>query len=120
MTAAFGYQSVNDKRAAKNSRLSAILPGATIPFGNLVPRDIASRAAKRVDEGYGVGPLKNGVYLDFEEAINAVGRKKVIRERMATCLICTDTLQVKMPIKPQCASILPCIIPWVDFGLITT
>ena len=35
-------------------------------FGNLVPRDVASRAAKReVDAGRGVGPLKNGVYLDF-------------------------------------------------------
>ena len=35
-------------------------------FGNLVPRDVASRAIKReVDAGRGVGPLKNGVYLDF-------------------------------------------------------
>src|SRR5690606_18415875 len=40
-------------------------------FGNLVPRDVASRAAKReVDEGRGVGPKKNGVYLDFTDAIN--------------------------------------------------
>src|SRR5881227_2811590 len=39
-------------------------------FGNLVPRDIASRAAKHeVDSGRGVGPLKNGVYLDFGTAI---------------------------------------------------
>ena len=37
-------------------------------FGNLVPRDVASRAAKReVDAGRGVGPLKNGVYLDFAD-----------------------------------------------------
>src|SRR4051794_9560437 len=50
-------------------------------FGNLVPRDVASRAAKReVDAGRGVGPLKNGVYLDFSEAINRVGRA-VIGER---------------------------------------
>jgi len=39
-------------------------------FGNLVPRDIASRAAKNVcDEGRGVGPGKQGVYLDFADAI---------------------------------------------------
>ena len=40
-------------------------------FGNLCPRDVASRAAKeRIDAGYGVGPLKNAVYLDFSRAIN--------------------------------------------------
>ncbi len=43
-------------------------------FGNLVPRDIASRNAKTaVDQGAGVGPLHNGVYLDFADAINRVG-----------------------------------------------
>jgi succinate dehydrogenase / fumarate reductase flavoprotein subunit len=50
-------------------------------FGNLVPRDVASRAAKReVDAGRGVGPLKNGVYLDFADAIGRLG-PKVINER---------------------------------------
>src|SRR5450631_2306061 len=50
-------------------------------FGNLVPRDVASRAAKReVDAGRGVGPRKNGVYLDFSEAIGRLGRD-VIEER---------------------------------------
>jgi succinate dehydrogenase / fumarate reductase flavoprotein subunit len=44
-------------------------------FGNLVPRDVASRAAKRVvDDGCGVGELKNGVYLDFAGAIARLGR----------------------------------------------
>src|SRR5436189_346651 len=44
-------------------------------FGNLVPRDVASRAAKReVDAGRGVGPLKNGVYLDFSDAMRRLGR----------------------------------------------
>src|ERR1700736_1671862 len=44
-------------------------------FGNLVPRDVASRAAKReVDAGRGVGPRKNGVYLDFSDAIRRLGR----------------------------------------------
>jgi succinate dehydrogenase / fumarate reductase flavoprotein subunit len=47
-------------------------------FGNLVPRDIASRAAKQVcDEGRGVGPGGRGVYLDFAEAIKRLGKEKV-------------------------------------------
>ncbi len=50
-------------------------------FGNLTPRDIASRAAKRMcDEGYGVGPGGRGVYLDFSDAIRRLG-KVVIEER---------------------------------------
>src|SRR3546814_5910354 len=50
-------------------------------FGNLVPRDVASRNAKTaVDEGKGVGPLKNGVYLDFADSISRVG-EATIRER---------------------------------------
>ncbi len=44
-------------------------------FGNLVPRDVASRNAKeQVDAGRGVGPIKNGVYLDFADAIARMGR----------------------------------------------
>jgi succinate dehydrogenase / fumarate reductase flavoprotein subunit len=47
-------------------------------FGNLVPRDIASRAAKNVcDEGRGVGPTGLGVYLDFADAISRLGQKAV-------------------------------------------
>src|SRR5881409_1775016 len=50
-------------------------------FGNLAPRDIASRAAKEVcDEGRGVGASGRGVYLDFADAIKRLGRK-VIEER---------------------------------------
>src|SRR5881397_2357386 len=50
-------------------------------FGNLVPRDVASRAIKReVDAGRGVGPLKNGVYLDFSESIGRLSRD-VVEER---------------------------------------
>src|SRR5258708_16078781 len=50
-------------------------------FGNLAPRDIASRSAKEVcDEGRGVGPGGLGVYLDFAEAIGRLG-EKTIRER---------------------------------------
>ena len=47
-------------------------------FGNLAPRDVSSRAAKRMcDEGRGVGPTKLGVYLDFSEAINRLGADTV-------------------------------------------
>jgi succinate dehydrogenase / fumarate reductase flavoprotein subunit len=50
-------------------------------FGNLAPRDIASRAAKRVcDEGRGVGPGRRGVYLDFADSIERLGQN-VIRDR---------------------------------------
>jgi succinate dehydrogenase / fumarate reductase flavoprotein subunit len=50
-------------------------------YGNLAPRDIASRAAKEVcDEGRGVGPGERGVYLDFADAIKRLG-EDVIRER---------------------------------------
>src|SRR5271154_1451558 len=50
-------------------------------FGNLVARDVASRAIKReVDAGRGVGPLKNGAYLDFSDAIQRLGRD-VVEER---------------------------------------
>ena len=50
-------------------------------YGNLAPRDIASRAAKEVcDEGRGVGPGGRGVYLDFADAIKRLG-ENIIRER---------------------------------------
>jgi len=50
-------------------------------FGNLAPRDIASRAAKQVcDEGRGIGPSGLGVYLDFADAIDRLG-EETIRER---------------------------------------
>jgi succinate dehydrogenase / fumarate reductase flavoprotein subunit len=47
-------------------------------FGNLVPRDVAARNCKEVvDEGRGVGPLGNGVYLDFTDSIAALGRETI-------------------------------------------
>src|SRR4051794_19001174 len=55
-------------------------------FGNLVARDVASRAIKReVDAGRGVGPLKNGAYLDLTDAIKRLG-KHVIEERYGNLL----------------------------------
>lgn len=50
-------------------------------YGNLAPRDVSSRAAKsQLDSGRGVGPLRNGVYLDFADAITRLG-EAVIDER---------------------------------------
>jgi succinate dehydrogenase / fumarate reductase flavoprotein subunit len=50
-------------------------------FGNLVPRDVASRAAKeRCDEGYGVGTSKQAVYLDFADAIVRYGKMEMSKE----------------------------------------
>ncbi|MBW7883436.1 MAG: fumarate reductase/succinate dehydrogenase flavoprotein subunit [Caldilineaceae bacterium] len=50
-------------------------------FGNLVPRDVASRNAKAVvDAGHGIGPMHNGVYLDFADSIKRLG-ERVIRDR---------------------------------------
>lgn len=47
-------------------------------YGNLAPRDIASRAAKEAcDKGLGVGPGGRGVYLDFSDSIKRLGRKKI-------------------------------------------
>ncbi len=55
-------------------------------FGNLAPRDISSRAAKaQLDAGKGVGPLRNGVYLDFADAIARLGRK-TMEERYGNLL----------------------------------
>ena len=53
-------------------------------FGNLVPRDVASRAAKeRCDAGYGVGTTKMAVYLDFADAIIRYGKIEVTKQNLA-------------------------------------
>ena len=68
-------------------------------FGNLAPRDIASRAAKVVvDEGKGVGPLKNGVYLDFADAIDRLG-EGVIRERYGNLFEMYERITDESPYK---------------------
>ena len=67
-------------RAATSPRTSATTTSKSKypTFGNLVPRDVASRNAKTVvDEGHGVGPLKNGVYLDFADAIARDGEDAI-------------------------------------------
>ncbi|MCB9161423.1 MAG: fumarate reductase/succinate dehydrogenase flavoprotein subunit [Caldilineaceae bacterium] len=93
-------------------------------FGNLVPRDIASRAAKNVvDAGHGVGPLKNGVYLDFADAINRLG-KKVIADRygnlfdMYENITGEDPYQRPMRIYPASHYTMGGL--WVDYNLEST
>jgi succinate dehydrogenase / fumarate reductase, flavoprotein subunit len=92
-------------------------------FGNLVPRDVASRAAKReVDAGRGVGPLKNGVYLDFSDAIARLGRD-TIEERygnlfqMYERITGEDPYAVPMRIYPAVHYTMGGL--WVDYNLMS-
>ena len=92
-------------------------------FGNLVPRDVASRAAKReVDEGRGVGPAKNGVYLDFSAAVERLGRH-TIEERygnlfqMYERISGDDPYQVPMRIYPAVHYTMGGL--WVDYNLMS-
>ncbi len=93
-------------------------------YGNLAPRDISSRAAKRaVDSGRGVGPLKNGVYLDFSDAIGRLG-KSVVEERygnlfdMYRQITGENPYEVPMRIYPASHYTMGGI--WVDYELMTT
>jgi succinate dehydrogenase / fumarate reductase, flavoprotein subunit len=93
-------------------------------FGNLAPRDISSRAAKRaVDSGRGVGPKRNGVYLDFADAISRLGTH-VVRERygnlfeMYQRITGEDPYAVPMRIYPASHYTMGGL--WVDYELMTT
>jgi succinate dehydrogenase / fumarate reductase flavoprotein subunit len=93
-------------------------------FGNLVPRDVASRNAKTVvDEGRGVGPLKNGVYLDFSDAIARLG-VGVVRERYGNLFDMYERItgenpyEVPMRIYPASHYTMGGL--WVDYNLMTT
>ncbi len=92
-------------------------------FGNLAPRDIASRQAKVVvDAGQGVGPLKNGVYLDFADSINRLG-KDVVFERYGNLFDMyeriTDEDPAKVPMRIYPASHYTMGGLWVDYNLMT-
>ena len=68
-------------------------------FGNLSPRDISSRRAKEmVDNGHGVGPLQNGVFLDFKHAIDRLG-KDLIAERYGNLFEMYDKITGEDPYK---------------------
>jgi succinate dehydrogenase / fumarate reductase flavoprotein subunit len=93
-------------------------------FGNLAPRDIASRAAKeRIDAGFGVGRLKNAVYLDFKHAIERFGLE-TIKDRygnlfkMYKKITGIDAYLEPMQISPAAHFSMGGL--WVDYELMTT
>jgi len=93
-------------------------------FGNLAPRDIASRAAKeRLDAGFGVGRLKNAVYLDFKHAIEKFGLE-TIKDRygnlfkMYKKITGVDAYKEPMQISPAPHFSMGGL--WVDYELMTT
>jgi succinate dehydrogenase / fumarate reductase, flavoprotein subunit len=93
-------------------------------FGNLVPRDIASRQAKNVcDEGRGVGPGGLGVYLDFGDAMERLGRKAIEAKYgnlfdMYAQITGEDPYEVPMRIYPAVHYTMGGL--WVDYDLQST
>jgi succinate dehydrogenase / fumarate reductase flavoprotein subunit len=93
-------------------------------FGNLSPRDIASRAAKEAcDDGRGVGPGGRGVYLDFADAIKRLGEDK-IRERYGNLFEMYERITAENPYKVP-MRIYPAVHYtmgglWVDYNLMST
>lgn len=93
-------------------------------FGNLVPRDIASRAAKKAcDEGYGVGASKRAVYLDFKTAIERLG-VDTVKERYGNLFDMYEEITgedpYKVPMRIYPASHYTMGGLWVDYNLMTT
>jgi len=93
-------------------------------FGNLVPRDVASRnALEQINQGKGVGEKKNGVYLDFKDAINRLG-KELIEERYGNLLEMYQRItgenpyEVPMRIYPAPHYTMGGL--WVDYHLMTS
>ena len=128
----------NDGRVWVPLRVGDERPAAEIPenerdyilerlypsFGNLAPRDISSRAAKRaVDSGHGVGPLKNGVNLDFAAAIARHG-EDVVRERYGNLFEMYERISgenpYRTPMRIYPASHYTMGGLWVDYELQTT
>jgi succinate dehydrogenase / fumarate reductase flavoprotein subunit len=93
-------------------------------FGNLVPRDVASRAAKAVcDEGRGVGETGLAVYLDFSDAIKRLG-EDVIRDKYGNLFEMYERITGENPYKTP-MRIYPAVHYcmggiWVDYNLMST
>jgi succinate dehydrogenase / fumarate reductase flavoprotein subunit len=93
-------------------------------FGNLVPRDIASRAAKaECDEGHGVGPTGLGVYLDFTDCIKRLGKHKIAERygnlfEMYERITGENPYEVPMRIYPAIHYTMGGL--WVDYHLMST
>ena len=117
----------NDTRAANDipeSERDYYLERRYPSFGNLVPRDVASRAAKEVcDEGRGVGPSGQGVYLDFADSISRLGLDKV-KEKYGNLFDIYEEItgdnayKVPMRIFPAVHYTMGGL--WVDYHLMTT
>jgi succinate dehydrogenase / fumarate reductase flavoprotein subunit len=116
-----------DKRSPKDipeSERDYYLERKYPSFGNLAPRDIASRAAKEAcDAGRGVGPSGRGVYLDFADAIKRLGRK-TIEERYGNLfemyhdITAEDPYELPMRIYPAPHYSMGGL--WVDYNLMST
>ena len=93
-------------------------------FGNLVPRDVASRASKAVcDEGRGVGPGKLGVYLDFADSIDRLGRD-MIEQRYSNLFDMYERITDENPYERP-MRIFPAVHYtmgglWVDYNLMSS
>lgn len=93
-------------------------------FGNLVPRDVASRAAKeRCDAGYGVGPTGQSVYLDFSDALKRLGAQVLLDRygnlfEMYEKIVGESPLETPMRIYPSGHYTMGGL--WVDYNLMTT
>ncbi len=93
-------------------------------FGNLVPRDVASRAAReRCDEGYGVGATGLAVYLDLRDAMEQQGLKKIMGKygnlfQMYEKIVDEDPCKTPMMIYPAIHYTMGGL--WVDYELMTT
>lgn len=93
-------------------------------FGNLVPRDVASRAiSQQINAGLGVGPLHNSAYLDFRDSIERLG-KDTIKERYSNLFqmyeeaIGEDPYTTPMRIAPTCHFTMGGL--WTDFNEMTS
>jgi succinate dehydrogenase / fumarate reductase flavoprotein subunit len=93
-------------------------------FGNLVPRDVASRRAKEMcDNGYGVGATKLAVYLDFADAIKRLGKEKIVEKYgnlfdMYHEITAEDPYKTPMRIYPAVHYTMGGL--WVDYNLMST
>jgi succinate dehydrogenase / fumarate reductase flavoprotein subunit len=120
-------KAVGDKRKAKDipeAERDYFLEERYPSFGNLVPRDVASRNAKDVcDEGRGVGPTGLAVYLDFESSIQRLGRD-TIAERYGNLFDMYERITGDNPYETP-MMIYPAVHYtmgglWVDYNLMTT
>jgi succinate dehydrogenase / fumarate reductase, flavoprotein subunit len=118
---------VGDKRKAReipDSERDYYLERRYPSFGNLVPRDVASRAAKSVcDEGRGVGHSRQAVFLDFEDSIKRLGRAE-IQEKYGNLFEMyqriTDENPYEIPMRIYPAPHYTMGGLWVDYNLMTT